>query len=264
MKVLIVALMVTSSLWAQKLDVPANDDLVAARAANKEMRYADAEALMQKDTAASPHSSLMWIELGVAELGLKKYLEAEEAYKRALGIDPETQKAVHQEDFYSSKDSATHATRNTAEHVVVSENKLNPEIVGKAYSDLGEIYARTKRVAESEGAWDAAVKANPAKASLYRSNETIIFYQTGDAEAQVKAADEAIAADPKRALPYYFKGQGLASKSTVDPKTQKLLPPTGCIEAYQKYLELEPKGQFSSEAKEMLAAAGQPAGRSGK
>jgi len=264
MKLWVVMGLITSSLWAQKADIPGNADVVAARAANQELRFADAEALMLKDTAANPQSSLMWIELGSAELGLKKYDDAELAFKKALGIDPATLKANHQDDFFATDITATRAQRNTVGQTAYSNDKLNPDIKGKAYSDLGEIYAKTKRKAEAQAAWDSAVKANPAKAPLYLGNETIIFYQLGDSEAQEAAAEKAIAVDPTRAMPYFFKAQGLVAKSTMDPKTQKMVMPPGCVEAYQKYLELDPKGQFSGEAKQMLIAAGQPVKAGGK
>jgi len=256
MKILIIAGLLVVPLWAQPSRKDLNADIVSARAANKEMRYTDAEALMLTDATANPQSSLVWVELGTAEIGLKKYAEAETAFKKALGIDPETQKQMHQDNFYTDSDTATRASRNTADHAVPSNEKLNPEIVGAAYSDLGEIYARTKRTEQAQAAWDSAVKANPAKAALYLGNETIIFYQEGNAEAQVAAAEKAIAVDPNRAILYYFKGQGLVAKSTVDPQTQKMIAPPGCLEAYQKYLQLEPKGKFSEEAKEMIVATG--------
>jgi hypothetical protein len=55
---------------------------------------------------------------------------------------------------------------------------------------------------------------------------------------------------------YYFKGQALVSKATIDPSTQKMILPPGCAESYQKYLELEPNGQFSADAKGVLTGAG--------
>ena len=65
-----------------------NADLKTARAANAEKRYADAEALMLKDTAAKPNLPYPWIELGNAQLGLKKYDEAEQEFSTALDLDP--------------------------------------------------------------------------------------------------------------------------------------------------------------------------------
>jgi hypothetical protein len=72
------------------------------------------------------------------------------------------------------------------------------------------------------------------------------------------AAEKAIAADPSRAMLYYFKGQALVSKATVDSQTQKMILAPGCAEAYQKYLELEPNGQFANEARGVLTGAGLP------
>jgi tetratricopeptide (TPR) repeat protein len=72
----------------KELSAAMNADLVKARAATKAHQYADAEALMLKDSAAMPRSSLIWLELGFAQLGLKKYDQAEVAFQKALGRDP--------------------------------------------------------------------------------------------------------------------------------------------------------------------------------
>ncbi len=65
-----------------------NADVVAARKATAEKRYADAEALMLKVTAAKPELIVPRMELGLAQLGLKKYPEAEETFKVALELMP--------------------------------------------------------------------------------------------------------------------------------------------------------------------------------
>ena len=67
----------------------------------------------------------------------------------------------------------------------------------------------------------------------------------------------AIAADPNRADAYYIKGQALIQKVTVDPKTQKVIAPPGCADAYQKYLELAPDGPHANEVKEILTGIGE-------
>src|ERR1700728_884573 len=67
---------------AGKLSVEAaNVDLKTARAANQEKRYADAEALMVRDTAARSDMPYLWIELGQAQLSEKKYDDAEVSFK---------------------------------------------------------------------------------------------------------------------------------------------------------------------------------------
>jgi hypothetical protein len=112
------------------------------------------------------------------------------------------------------------------------------------------------RIPEGKDAFDKAAAANPSQAALYLRNETILFLQTGNAVEQVEAANKAIAVDPTRPALYFFKGQGLAAQATIDSKTQKLVLPAGCAEALEKYLDLEPAGQYSADAKGMLAAAG--------
>ena len=42
----------------------------------------------------------------------------------------------------------------------------------------------------------------------------------------------------------------------MDPKTQKIVAPPGCVEAYQAYLELVPEGPRSDEVKGILAGIG--------
>jgi len=192
----------------------------------KAAKYGEVETLMLKDTAAKPDASVLWAQLCKGQIGLKKYEDAEPTCKKALDLD-------------------------------TASKKPNPQTEGAVNSDLGEVYARTGKVAEANAAYDAAAKINPPQAYLYLKNEAVIFSQMGNADAQVAAADEAIKADPAQALPYYLKGQGLIGKATIDPKTQKIVLPDDCTLAYQKYLELAPTGQFSSDVKGILAQANQ-------
>jgi tetratricopeptide (TPR) repeat protein len=201
-----------------------NADLNDARTANHDKKYDVAETLMIKDTGLKPDGELLWYELGNAELGLKKWDEATAAYKKAAELSG-------------------------------ASKKPSPELIAGADAGLGEVYARSNKPEDAAASYDLAVKTNPAKASFYLSNETVVFQNVGNADAQVAAADKAIAADPKNPLPYYLKGQGLAGKITVDPKTGAYILPPGCAEAYQKYLELAPTGQFAAESKAILDAS---------
>jgi len=201
-----------------------NADLSDARAANKDKKYDVAETLMVKDTGLKPDGELLWYELGNAELGLKKWDEATAAYKKAIDLSS-------------------------------ASKKPSPELIAGAHAGLGEVYARSNKAEDAASEYDLAVKTNPAKAAFYLSNETVVFQNVGNADAQVAAADKAIAADPKNPLPYYLKGQGLAGKITVDPKTGAYILPPGCADAYKKYLELAPTGQFAAESKAILDAS---------
>jgi tetratricopeptide (TPR) repeat protein len=241
---------------AGKLSVEAaNVDLKTARAANQEKHYADAEALMQRDTAIRTDMPYLWIELGQAQLGQKKYDEAVASFKAALGDNTAPQKKAT-EGFYVEGKGTSSGVH--AEDAVTASNKLTPDIKGVSYSSLGQAYVLSNKVPEAKAAFDEAVKDNPSQAPLYFRNEAIFFLQAGNSVEQAAAADKAIAIDPTRAVLYFYKGQGLAAQATIDPKTQKLVLPAGCAEALQKYLDLDPAGQYSADAKGMLTAAGVP------
>jgi tetratricopeptide (TPR) repeat protein len=241
-----------------------NTDLKAASIANQEKRYADAESLMLKDTAAKPDLVLPWVQLGTAQLGLKKYSEAEFSFNNALGVGPgplqkNTTAGFYQNDSTKPGAVAASATRSSAvgaSETTVTKQNRTPEVEGAALSGLGEVFIRTSRVSDGQSAFDQAAKQNPAQAAFYLRNEAILFLQTGHAPEQVAAADKAIALDPKRADLYFFKGQGLAAQATIDPKTQKLILPSGCADALQKYLDLDPNGQYANDDKSLLTAAG--------
>ena len=211
---------------AQALGATASKaDLEAKEAEIKTAKYTDVETLMLKDTAAKPDASVLWAQLGQAQVGLKKYDEAETTYKKVLELE-------------------------------ATAKKPNPQVQGLADSGLGEIYARTSKVPEANAAYDAAAKVNPTQAGFYLKNEAVIFFQMNNADAQAAAADEAILADPTQPMLYYLKGQGLIVKATVDAAGKYVLPP-GCAEAYQKYLELAPTGPYAGEVKGILAQSTQ-------
>jgi tetratricopeptide (TPR) repeat protein len=192
----------------------------------KTAKYTDIETMMTKDSQLRPTEPVLWAYLGQAQLGLKKYDDAATSYKKALDVD-------------------------------AASKKPNPAIEGMANAGLGELYARSGKAPEANAAYEAAAKANPTSAGTYYRNQAVIFFQSGNADAQVAAAEIAIKNDPNDALVYYLKGQGLVSKATVDPKTQRIVLPDGCAEAYQKYLDLAPTGPYAGEVAAILQQAGQ-------
>ena len=197
-------------------------DLDAKELEIKTAKYSEIETLMKKDTGAKPDASVLWAQLGQAQLGLKKYDEAEVTFKKVLDLE-------------------------------ATSKKPNPGVQGMANSGLGEIFARTGKIQEANDAYDAAAKVNPPQAGFYLKNEAVIFFQINNGDAQVAAAEKAIAVDPTQPLLYYLKGQGLIQKATYDAAAGKIVPPPGCKEAYEKYLQLAPTGMYAAEVKGILA-----------
>ena len=211
----------------QELGAGATRDAVEAKVTEiQTAKYTEIQTMMTKDTGLMPDQSILWTNLARADLGLKKYDDAEANYKKAIALE-------------------------------TAAKKPKPEVIGVAEAGLGEVYAREAKVPEAKEAFDAAAKADPPKAIFNLRNEAVIFFQERNADAQVAAANEALAIDPNQAILYYIKGQGLIQQATVDPKTNRIVLPPDCTEAYQKYLALAPTGPYAAEVKGILDQAGE-------
>ncbi len=199
-----------------------NNVLKQARDDNKSKNFAEAETLMKQATTAKPEASVLWLELGTALAGEKKNDEAATSLSKVIELES-------------------------------ASKKPSIEIQGAANNTLGEVYANMGKLPESTAAYEAAAKIDPKGAAMYYTNSAIILDRTGHPDETVAAADKAIAADPTRAISYYLKGKALVGKSSIEPKTGKLVAPPGCADAYQKYLELAPTGPMAPEVKSILA-----------
>jgi tetratricopeptide (TPR) repeat protein len=212
---------------AQDLGASAARDAVDAKANDiRTAKYTEIMTLMTKDTSVMPDQSILWTNLARANVGLKKYDDAETNYKKAITLETGAKKA-------------------------------KPEVIGVAQAGLGEVYARQGKVPEATAAFDEAAKADPTRAAFHLRNEAVIFFQERNTDAQVAAADEALKVDPNQPILYYIKGQGLIQKATIDPKTNRIVLPPDCEEAYQKYLSLSPTGPYAAEVKGILDQAGE-------
>jgi tetratricopeptide (TPR) repeat protein len=220
---------------------------LAAAAPTKADVSADVTSMKQA-TDAKADAGLLWITYGDTLQAQGDHLAAEDkkAGKPAMSDDEVLKEYSEAGDAYKKGvelDSAG-SKPNTAE-------------VAVAYNQMGSTLAKSGKVADASAAYESAAKTDPTKAGMYYNNESAILFNSGQSDGALAAAEKAIAADPTRPDPYFVKGQVLIAKSTFDQKTQKLVAPPGCVEAYQKYLELAPNGSQAPAVKEVLASLGE-------
>jgi tetratricopeptide (TPR) repeat protein len=157
---------------------------------------------------------------------LKEYSDAVDAYKKGIDLDAQGKKPA-------------------------------PSDQAVGYNQMGNTLAKAGKSAEASAAFEGAVKIDPTKAGMYYNNEAAVLFNAGQNDAALAAAEKAIVADPNRPDPYFIKGQVLIAKSTFDSKTQKLVAPPGCVDAYNKYLELAPNGSQANNVREVLQSLGE-------
>lgn len=222
-----------------------NTLLTQARADTKAGNFDSAITAMQQATTQKPDEGILWVALGDAQLG-----SADAAAKAAKTAGKPVDQTI------SAKYTEAAASYKKGVDANAASKKPNVETAAAAYNQMGQALAKGGDGPGASAAYEEAAKAQPANAGMYFYNEAATLYNAGKLDEAAVAADKAIAADPKRADAYYIKGQALIPKATVDPKTQKIVAPPGCIEAYQQYLELVPEGPRSEEVKGILSGVG--------
>jgi len=181
----------------------------------------------------------IWALLGDAyRLSGPKQTDSDEKLKRYDMAIASYQKAI---DMRSASEQAKKETDN------------NQKLAGY-YNNLADAYAKSNKTADAVANYNKAIAQDPAHQAKYLFNEGAIFTNTGKVDEAIAAFDKVIAADPTRASAYYWKGVNLLGKATL--KGDKMIAPDGTAEAFQKYLDLEPNGQFAEAAKGMLTSIG--------
>ena len=214
--------------------------LTQARNDTKAGNYDSAIKSMTDATTAKPDSPILWDALGDAQL------EEANAAQKANRADPTLP------DKYS-------AATTSFQKVVSLEAALakpDPLTIAAAQNSLGQAYGSEGKTKEASTAFDAAATTDATHAGMYYFNEAATLFNANAMDDAAAAAQKAVTADPTKADAYYIEGQALIQKATVDPKTQKITAPPGCVEAYQKYLELAPTGSHAEEVKGILQGIG--------
>jgi len=218
-----------------------NEKLAIANQAIQGGDYDTAITTLNEATQTDPTRDLLWARLGDANLGSgPKQTDTAEKAKRYGSAVTDYQKAIELKK----------------KNMEAGAKPEDPKVLAAYYNNLGQAEARTGQLDEAVKAYDLAAQQNPAGAAQYYYNQGAVLTNSGKVDDANAAFDKAIAADPTKADAYYQKGVNLINKATTDSKTGKVIPAPGTEEALNKYLELQPTGQFAEGAKSMLQYIG--------
>jgi tetratricopeptide (TPR) repeat protein len=202
-----------------------NERLAAADAAEKAGDFDAAIQTLAEATQMDPTRDVLWFKLADAE--------RQSAAKITSPADKTTRYQKAAEDF---------------------KKAIAMKPTGAYYNNLGEVQIKMGDTAAAVASYNQAAQVDPSNAGQYYFNEGAVLTNTGKVDEAIQAFDKAIQADPNRADAYYWKGVNLLGKATL--KGNKMEAPPGTAEAFNKYLELQPTGQFAGPAKEMLTSIG--------
>lgn len=232
-----------------------NDKFAAATLAVQQTPpdYDKALGLLSEAVALVPNENLVWYRRGTT------YLDSAKAQ-----TDPAEKKQRYSnayDDFQKAIALKKDAMATQPPKPVPPGGITDKALLANYYENMAAAAAKLGKSDEAMSAYQQAADLDPANAGHYYLNTGILLTNSntnGDPEIvkkAVEAFDKAIAADPKNADAYYWKGTDLMGLLKMDSNNKVIAPP-GMADAYQKYLELEPNGKYAAEAKNGLALVG--------
>lgn len=204
-------------------------------------------ASMKQAVDAKPDVGLLWLTYGDTLQAQGNHMKAEDV---KAGKTPATDGDVTTQ--------YTNAAAAYQKAIALDSAAAKPNVTGLAadYNQLGNADVQLGKTDDATAAFGKAAATDPAKAGMYYKNAAAVLYNAGQMDGALENANKAIAADPTAADAYFIKGQALVTKSAPDA-SGKLVAPAGCVDAYQKFLQLAPNDPKAAQVKEVLASLGQ-------
>ena len=215
-----------------------NDKLNAAKTAADAGDYDTAIAALTDANQMDPSRDLIWFKLAdYYRMSALKQTDPAEKQKRLGSAIDDYQKAVQLKQATPDKDADKQA-----------------KTLAAYYNNLAEAYAKSNKVDDAVKTYALAAQTDPSSAGQYYFNTGAVLTNAGKVDDAIVAFDKVIAADPNKADAYYWKGVNMIGKATL--QGDKMVAPAGTAECFQKYLELQPTGNFAQASKDMLASIG--------
>ena len=232
-----------------------------SREMSKEQREALEKQAKERAAAMAKNKDLNdAFNTGMEALKAKNFTGAVEAFDKAAVMDPKqvviwANKAEAHVGLAGTK-TGDEQTAELAKgmEAYAKALELKPDDAGM-HNNFALALAKSKKYPEAQAELDKAAQLDPPNAGRYYYNLGAILTNVNQLESAGIAFKKAVDSDPNYADAHFQYGLFLFSKATItaDGKTVAV---AGTTEAFQKYLELKPDGQFAEAAKGMIQAAG--------
>ncbi|MBS1857921.1 MAG: tetratricopeptide repeat protein [Acidobacteria bacterium] len=229
------------------------------RSMTKEQKEAYEKALKDREAAMKKNKELNdAFNAGMTAAQAKDYDTAVTQFNKAAELDPK-QLAVWSNLADAYVNLALKKTGPEFDATMAKGMEAYQKAIEIAPNDSGLhnnyalALAKAKKFPEMQSELEKAAQLDPTKAGQYYYNLGAVLVNNGQNDAAGAAFKKAIEIDPKHADSYYQYGIFLVGKAAIGADG-KVTPVEGTVEAFQKYLELAPTGQFADQAKSMLAS----------
>ena len=192
----------------------------------------------------------------------QKYDDAIQQFQAAAEVDP-TQHVVFAQlgEAYSGKAAIAKAAADKKSFYDKSIDSYQKALTLKPddpsyHNNYALALANDGKYDEAQAELGKAADLDKPNAGRYYFNLGAILVNSNHMKEAADAFRKATEADPNFADAYYQLGVSLTGMASVDPKTGKVNPAPGTLEALQKYVELQPNGPNTAAAKSLLDTMG--------
>jgi len=195
---------------------------------------------------------------GMNALEAKDYQTAVDSFNKAAEVDPK-QLAVWMKLTSAYEGLAKTKTGADADAAMAKASEAYQKCIemkpedGGVHNNYGLLLVRMKKLDEAKAELAKAAEIEPASAGKYYFNLGAVMVNNQQNDAALEAFQKAVAADPKYAPAWYYIGNVLSNKMTMDKDGNKPIAPPGMQDALEKYLALDPTGPYADAAKGLLS-----------
>jgi tetratricopeptide (TPR) repeat protein len=203
-----------------------NDAFNAGKEALAAKNYDGAVDNFQKGVEMDPNQNVIWANLAdayVGQAGAKTGPDQQAALDKAL-------------DAYSK---------------AIALKPENPAY----HNNYALTLAKAKKFDEAQAELNKAAQLDPPQAGRYYYNLGAVYVNNGQSAAAEASFKKSLEANPDYADAQYQYGNALSARLTTGADG-KVMAPDGMKEALEKYLALDPMGQYADAAKGLLQAIG--------
>jgi len=210
----------------------------------------DQERAAKADLSKAPADQKDAIKAKIADLSSQAVTTFQDGLKAAPEKDPNIHlfwaRMGEAYDLAGRNDEAINAYQQA-----IAAKPDNPSY----YNNLGNILGRTGKIDEARAAYTKCAELDPPNAAMAWRNFGISLYQAQRMVEAIEPLKKATELDPKNAQAWYLLGACMVADpsiyKTVGDKIE-VHPRPGTIEAYQKAIELDPNGNWGTQAKQGL------------
>lgn len=177
-----------------------------------------------------------------------------EEYQAAVALDPNR-------GLTHALLGAAYAAANRREEAIAAYQRalqLEPT-EGAHHNNLAALLARNGQLDEALPHFAQAVRLDPERAATYHFNTGAALFNANRLDDALPAFRQATRSDLKFAPAHYFLGLVLFRTSPRRPSEhgpERVEPRPGTIEAFQRYLQLAPDGEYADSARDYLNRLG--------